>query len=183
MMYMAAMAPWFREIADRGADISECGTYRYRLWRYLGPQERVATFIMLNPSTADAVADDPTIRRCAGFARAWDCGRLVVVNLFALRATNPSDMKKHASPIGADNDQHIIATAKASKINGGKLVCAWGAHGSYNGRDRKVLALLKEIGVTPQCLGTTKNGMPKHPLYLAANSALAKYSPRNGEQT
>lgn len=178
MRYMAAMAPWFREVADRGATLSECNTYRYHLWRYVGPQERVATFIMLNPSAADAVVDDPTIRRCMGFARTWDCGRLVVVNLFAFRSVSPAKMKRQSDPVGPENDEHIIRAAKAAALNDGKIVCAWGVHGKHQDRDKAVLAILNQIGVRPLCLAMSKDGMPKHPLYLPRTAEPVEYRAR-----
>lgn len=98
------------------AIISDCGTYRYLLTRATGvtlfeSQARTVNFIMLNPSTADATADDPTIRRCIRFAMAWDYERLVVTNLFAFRATDPGDLRFAKDPIGPENDRHIIEAA------------------------------------------------------------------------
>lgn len=122
---------------------------------------------MLNPSTADASNDDPTIRRCKGFAQAWACGRLVVVNLFAFRATKPADMKRADDPVGPDNDAHIARAALEVSRSGGHLVCAWGAHGKIKDRGRKVLAdLLAQDGAAPCSLDLTADGMPRHPLYL-----------------
>lgn len=88
------------ERLPRSAVLSDCKTYRYALWRQFGESERCAAFIMLNPSTADAETDDPTIRRCVDFAASWGCGRLLVLNLFAVRATSPKDMKAHTAPSG-----------------------------------------------------------------------------------
>ncbi len=116
---------------------------------------------MLNPSTADAERDDPTIRRCAGFARSWGFGGMTVVNLFALRATDPARLRRARDPVGRDNDRHIAAAASA-----GLVVVAWGVHGRLGERDRAVLALLS--GCRPGCLGTTRGGHPRHPLYLPA---------------
>lgn len=106
---------------SRGALISECGLYRYRLWRRwgIGPH---ATWIMLNPSTADADLDDPTIRRCIGFARAWGFSAIEVVNLFALRATNPRELGRSADPIGPDNDRHLSEAGRAAELR----IAAWG---------------------------------------------------------
>lgn len=120
---------------------------------------RVA-FIMLNPSTADAKEDDPTIRRCMGFARAWGYGGIDVVNLYAYRATNPKELKKAPSPIGPYNDNTVLAIARHAD----KIVCAWGAHGGRRGDS--ILRKLRHEGLTPMCLEKTKKGAPKHPLYL-----------------
>src|SRR4051812_49823510 len=88
---------------EDNAVISACGAYRYVLTRQVGGGVRRATFIMLNPSTADASNDDPTIRRCIGFAQRWGCGQLAVLNLFAYRATDPADLKRASEPVGPEN--------------------------------------------------------------------------------
>jgi len=119
-------------------------------------------FVMLNPSTADAEQDDPTIRRCAGFARAWGFGGMTVVNLFAFRATDPARLRRARDPVGRDNDHHIATAARGA----GMVVLAWGVHGALDGRDRVVAALLADV--RPRCLGTTRGGYPRHPLYLPA---------------
>lgn len=157
--------------SDRSAVISACGIYRYVLTRRVGPGEKTATFIMLNPSTADALIDDPTIRRCMGFARTWDCGRLVVLNLFAYRSPNPETMKRAADPVGPEN-RAWFEKMLASRGDG-PVVCGWGVHGSHQGQDQVVLGWLDELGVRPVALGVTKEGHPRHPLYLA-NSAEIK---------
>jgi hypothetical protein len=120
---------------------------------------------MLNPSTADAERDDPTIRRCGGFARAWGFGAMTVVNLFALRATDPARLRRARDPIGRDNDRHIAEAAAGADA----LVLAWGIHGALRDRDRAVLALLSEL--RPSCLGLTRGGHPRHPLYLPRAAA------------
>ncbi len=150
--------------------ISDCGKYRYSLSRTWG-EEKPAVFVMLNPSTADASADDPTIRRCIGFAKKWGCGGLIVVNLFAFRATNPKDMKAAYAPEGPYNKWHV----KNAAYNGSKVVCAWGTHGVYDDQGAVVLDWLREDGVTTLCLGTTKHGHPKHPLYLPNAAELQPY--------
>lgn len=148
---------------DRGADISSCGRYRYRLWRRWDDRPSV-NFVMLNPSTADATLDDPTIRRCVGFARTWGYGGIVVTNLYAFRATCPRDLWGAADPVGPGNDEAIRTAAVAA----GLLVCAWGNHGSVDGRAAAVLDWLRRIGVTPHALKVTGAGQPAHPLYLPA---------------
>lgn len=137
------------------------GRYRYRLDRRWGPGPRVA-FVMLNPSTANAARDDPTIRRCVGFARAWGFGSLEVVNLFAFRATEPRELTRAADPVGPENDRHVArACARADLI-----VVAWG--GAALARAREPLTHLRRKPV--YCLGRTRAGAPQHPLYLRAST-------------
>lgn len=149
-----------------GAVISECQHYRYALRRDWDSSRWPLTVIMLNPSTADASLDDPTIRRCIGFARAYLYGGLRVLNLFAFRATDPAVMKATADPVGPDNDRHIRAALADAKHTGADVVAAWGVHGVHMGRDAEVKAMAKAAGVTLTCLGTTKEGHPRHPLYV-----------------
>lgn len=151
------------------AEISECGTYRYVLRRDIGQPSRwvkPCLFIMLNPSTADEVQDDPTIRRCIGFAEREGCTSLTVVNLFALRATDPRELKKHADPIGPLNDQRIEEMIDEHSL--GIVVAAWGAHPMAKKRGMNVRAKFGPF----KCLGITKDGQPKHPLYLKADERL-----------
>ena len=138
--------------------LSPCRTYRYALWREWIGGEGYAMFVGLNPSTADEVQDDPTIRRCIAFAKAWGYSGLCMTNLFAFRATDPRDMKIAADPVGPDNDAHLLALS----ADAGVIVAAWGVHGSYKGRASAVCKLLPSL----HCLGLTKEGHPKHPLYL-----------------
>ncbi len=121
---------------------------------------------MLNPSTADAAADDPTIRRCIGFARAWGFGALEVVNLFAYRATRPADLFAADDPVGPRNDRFVRAAARSAAM----VVAAWGVHGTRRGRDADVLATLRILG-SVHCLGTTKRGQPRHPLFVRGETA------------
>lgn len=147
------------------AVLSEDGAYRYRLSRVWAEGSR-CTFIMLNPSTADAQIDDATIRRCIGYAKTWGHGALDVVNLFALRSTDPEGLYGHADPIGPENDQHLIDVARAATT----IVVAWGAHGGHLGRDVAVLDLLRRYAsVAPMALAFTADGKPRHPLYLRAD--------------
>lgn len=143
-----------------GADISECGLYRYRLWRRWKRGDSVL-WIMLNPSTADAEQDDPTIRRCISFAESWGCGGIEVVNLFALRATDPKELKAAEDPIGPQNDDILLSRAEAKHRY---VIAAWGAHGKLFEREKQVVELL--AGMDLYCLGLTKAGYPRHPLYL-----------------
>jgi hypothetical protein len=162
------------------AVLSPCGKYRYRLSRRWG-SEGPCLFIMLNPSTADASLDDPTIRRCIGFAKSWGHGELVVVNLFAVRATNPKDMFSADDPVGPDNMRHIKEAADyvvkgVYPEKGGPIICAWGANGSYMGQAETVLGWLKAVYVRPMCLTATKTGQPGHPLYLPKHYEPQVYS-------
>lgn len=135
--------------------------HRYTLPRTIGSGDRTVAFIMLNPSTADETQDDPTIRRCIGFARAWDFDRLIVGNLFAFRATDPREMKSAADPIGPDNDRWLLEIVKAADL----VVCAWGQHGHYLERAAMVSWMLRKR--TPlHAIELAKDTTPKHPLYL-----------------
>ena len=162
---------------EQNAVISDCGRYRYRLTRDLSPNPRTATFILLNPSTADATNDDPTIRRCIGFARQWGCGRLAVLNLFAFRATDPSEMKRAEDPVGPENRAWFERTL-IDDLSIGPVVCGWGVHGDLRDQDRVVLGWLEVFGIQPLALGTTKDGHPRHPLYLPAGARLVPFSGR-----
>jgi hypothetical protein len=139
---------------------SPCRTYRYTLWRQLDASRAgFALFIGLNPSTADEQTDDPTIRRCKDFARRWGFGAVCVANLFAFRATRPADLKAAPAPVGPDNDRWLVRLARTADL----VIAAWGMHGSFAGRDLKVAGLLDNPLV---CLGLTRGGHPRHPLYL-----------------
>jgi hypothetical protein len=147
-----------------GAVFSPDRVYRYTLTRTWDSGPTVA-FIGLNPSTADETVDDPTIRRCIGFAKRWGYGTLVMLNLFAFRATDPRVMRAAGDPIGPENNAYIQAVAAEA----GDVVAAWGVHGSYLGRDRAVRDLLFW---RPSALGLTKDGHPRHPLYVRADATL-----------
>lgn len=150
----------------RAAIISTCGRYRYGLARWWGsPLGRRVLFVMLNPSTADAEQDDPTIRRCIAFAHAWGMEVMEVVNMYALRATNPLELLAANDPVGPQNDSYI----KDAAMHASQVVCAWGAHRVVTPeRTKKVLEILRGCGKEPLCLRQTKSGAPSHPLYLPA---------------
>ena len=161
------MADLFGGEVRKAATLSPCGVYRFELSRTWDDSLRPALFVMLNPSTADAERDDPTIRRCVRFARDWGFGGVVVVNLFALRAKDPRELYKHADPVGPDNDLAILAASDRCGVR----VCAWGAHGSLHDRGRHIKSLLRVTDPRPVChLGLTADGHPKHPLYLKATT-------------
>src|SRR5262249_9470711 len=157
------------------AILSPCGKYRYLLTREMGPEEKVATFIMLNPSTADATTDDQTIRKCIGLAKKWRCGKLDVVNLFALRSTDPKALRQADDPIGPENMRWIACALKISK---GPIVCAWGTHGAYLDQDLAVLELLDHWKISRLALGVTKDGHPRHPLYVPYAAPLLPFKRR-----
>lgn len=145
------------------AKFSPSGAFRYWLDRRWDTSLPMCCWIMLNPSTANAIEDDPTVRRCQGYARTWGYGGLTVVNLFALCATDPAGLRVGATvadPVGPRNDEHILMLARIAKLT----VCAWGVHGAYLGRGEAVRHLL--AGIPLHVLGLTAGGHPKHPLYL-----------------
>lgn len=149
------------------AIISACGTYRYTLHRKTRCVLRwnhPALFIMLNPSTADAELDDPTIRRCISFAESFQCNSLTVVNLFALRSTDPKLLGTHPDPVGPENDKHI--EEQVIKHRSGLIIAAWGANGFAAKRAKEVKLKFGPF----DCLGTTKDGSPRHPLYLSKDT-------------
>lgn len=149
------------------AVIDPSGRYRYYLSRKWRNDDKQVCFVMLNPSTADAFQDDPTIRRCIGFAQFWGFGSMVVVNLFAWRSTSPTDLKRASDPFGLLLMHYIKAAVQQSKMT----VAAWGTHGGYLGQDRQVFPYLRN----PVCLGVTKGGYPKHPLYVSGDTELIPY--------
>ena len=146
---------------DTGATLDPTRTYRYSLWRVWDATAPRTCFCMLNPSTADATTDDPTIRRCIGFAKTWGFGSVEIVNLFAYRATRPADLRTAPNPIGPQNDSAIMSAA----CRAGRFIAAWGNHGSLLNRATEVIELL--TGTPLLCLGTNNSGHPKHPLYVA----------------
>ncbi|CDY79414.1 hypothetical protein BGLT_02195 [Caballeronia glathei] len=129
-----------------------------------------AMFLMLNPSTADATLDDPTIRRCRSFAAAWGMDGITVANLYALRSTDPAGLWLHADPIGPENDDHLYELA----VTHGRVVCAWGANARAD-RVAAVVHLLRHAGAQLTCLGTTKSGAPRHPLYVRGDQPLMEF--------
>lgn len=149
--------------------------YRYVLKRQWGSsQDNFINFILLNPSTADENIDDPTIRACIAFAQNWRYDGMWVTNLFALRATKPSVLKKAKDPMGELNDFYIKKYAKRSKT----VVFAWGNHGNFLDRSKQVQHLLSHI-TKPNCLQILKNGNPKHPLYVNRNTKMMRFNLRS----
>lgn len=156
------------------AVISKCGQYRYMLTRPagVGTWRAPAMFIMLNPSTADASLDDPTIRRCRSFAQEWKCSGIIVVNLYALRSTDPSGLWSHSDPVGPENDAWLVEATKGTT----EVVCAWGANAKPE-RVATVAKLLTRAAGQLRCLGTTKHGAPRHPLYVKGDTQLIDWTP------
>ena len=151
------------------ATISDCGLFRYDLVRTWAKDLPTVTFIMLNPSTADGRVDDPTIRRCVGFAKRWKCGTLRVANLFALRSTSPGALYESNDPIGPKNDEAILAAARAAT---NVTIAAWGVHGVHLDRGDEVRRLLRSWKIRLYHLGlSVTTGQPRHPLYLNGETA------------
>lgn len=155
------------------AVISECGTYRYLLTRpseLAHPDRSTVLFLMLNPSTADASLDDPTIRRCRSFARTWGAAGITVANLYALRATEPAALWLHDHPTGPENDMWLWKLAREYR----EVICAWGV----NAKPNRVLAAMRVFeaaGAKLWCLGTTKDGHPRHPLYVPGDQPMVPW--------
>jgi hypothetical protein len=147
--------------AESRAVYSDCERFRYRLERVWGPGRRLL-FVMLNPSTATEVQNDPTVERCERRARALGAGGFAVANIFGFRATDPRVMRAAVDPVGPENDAAILALAGAAD----QVLCAWGVHGAHLGRGAAVEALLRGQGMHLFHLGLTQAGAPKHPLYI-----------------
>lgn len=158
---------------ERTAVLSDDGTYRYVLSRRWGPGPG-AVFVMLNPSTADATVDDPTIRRCIGFARAWGLKALLVVNLYALRSPDPALLWTAPDAVGPDNDHWLKRELVLADHIGSPVIAAWGAHARAD-RVRAVMALPGADRF--QCLARNKDGSPKHPLYQPADTIPTPWRP------
>lgn len=156
----------------QGATFDPTYTYRYNLWRQWDEQRPWVGFVMLNPSRADAVVDDPTIRRCLGFAQAWGYGGLEVVNLFAYRTASPTELRRVSDPIGAENDRYL--TSLVQRVD--RILLAWGNWGTLYQRDRAVIQLLG-MSKPLNCLGLTQTGQPRHPLYLRRGELPQPYKP------
>ena len=148
----------------KNASISDCGKYRYSLTRIWDDSKPNVLFIMLNPSTADAMKDDPTIRRCIGYAQSWGYGGLIVCNLFAYRSTNPLELLKVDNPQGDENIRNIEYYARISE----KIICAWGNEPILKKipNQQHIVEFLYQQKSKVHYLELSKNGTPKHPLYL-----------------
>lgn len=159
----------------RGAVFDPTLRYRYLLTRrWDAPSAALASFILLNPSTADEHRDDPTIRRCIRFAQSWGFGGLDILNLYAFRATRPADLFAQPEPVGRDTDRWIARSCRGADL----VVLGWGAHAARGDRARRVLTLIAPLHPRPRCLGTTAQGHPRHPLYLRASTPCVPFTPR-----
>lgn len=168
-----------------GATMSDDGVYRYELRRSwpLGVQ-RTVVWVMLNPSTADAIVDDPTIRRVIAISKHLtkgiapiDCSDLVVVNLFAFRATAPAElvraMRHGADVIGPDNDRYLAHWLGAEEMT---VIAAWGAQAGRSALSLRAEQVARMRGSAWWCLDTTREGHPRHPLYTPAGAALRRWN-------
>lgn len=162
---------------DKKALISDDGKYRHWLSRTWDETRSPIAFIMLNPSTADDKQDDPTIRRCVGFAKLWVHGSIVVVNLFDFRSHSPVALKQAFNPCSKNNNAHILERCRFVADNKGKVVAAWGLHGSYKNRDREVAEMLARNHIplwALQLIGSDRN-TPGHPLFIPYEQHLKRW--------
>jgi len=146
------------------ATFDDTRTYRYTLGRRWAKGGRRVCFCLLNPSTADEKVLDPTLTRCFGYAKRWGFNAMDVTNVFGLRSTDPKGLREVEDPVGPGNDAAIVKLARRADL----VVVGWGTHGRLHGRHERVLDLLNPA-CEPMCLGVTKGGYPKHPLYLRAD--------------
>lgn len=165
------------------AIFSPCRQWRYTLYRdftvgqlFPAPNPRRVQFIGLNPSTADEVANDPTVRRCIAYAKDWGFQAMWMTNLFAYRATDPRVMKEQADPVGPDNFVYLCNVARFADM----VVCCWGAHGGLFQQSEHIQRILQGLGVQLHALNFTRAGEPGHPLYLSSRLLPKPYvhSPR-----
>ncbi len=168
----AVVLPLFAdEQPRRSAVISPCGKFRYTLTRTWNESAGIVNWCMCNPSDADAFIDDPTVRKDIAFTRMWGFGGMVITNGHAYRSPNPKMLPLQPDPVGPENDEHILREAARASI----IVVAWGVNGALNGRDRRVMELLRPTGTPIFCLRTTKDGHPEHPLYIPYSQPLQPY--------
>lgn len=175
----AKAEPFMRREAEFGRDAGDITAYRYSLLRcwheeWTEGEDPAMYWVMLNPSTADHQIDDPTIRRCMGFAKTCGFRAMYVVNLYGLRATRPVHLWEHSNPVGPENGRYLRAVLEASINVGGVVVAGWGT----NARPEDVETfeqVVDAVGASVWCLGNNGDGSPKHPLYLAADTALKRW--------
>jgi hypothetical protein len=158
---------------ERDAVISDCGRYRYLLRRTWNHDRPRALFIMLNPSTADAEIDDPTIKSCIRLSKGLGYGSLEVVNIFGWRAADPDELPKQADPIGPMNERIVAAAIMRCDV----VICAWGANAMAQRKANFLCNLIRSYRPAVYCLGTTKSGSPKHPLYIKSGTPLMMFRP------
>lgn len=176
-MMPALVKRWrFQELTgESSARFSPCEGYRYELARTWDVSKPRLTFVGLNPSTADAFQDDPTIRRIIGFARSWGCGALRMFNAFALRSTDPKGLLDVDDPIGPENDSALREDFESARARNERVVLGWGNPGILDMRGAIVAGWAIAYHGEPECFGLTQNGQPKHPLYLPGTSKPVLY--------
>ena len=152
------------------AEFSKDKRYRYSLSRIWDQSKPGVQFVLLNPSTADEKDDDPTVRRCVGFAKRWGYGFLEIRNIFSLRCTNPINLRCAARPIGENKIEDILTSLSVFSFD--KIVFGWGVHGKLMNRGQNVINSTTKRGMPIYCFGFTKNEQPKHPLYLRNSAPL-----------
>ena len=159
------------------ACLSEDGTHRYQLERIWDEAKPIVMFVMLNPSTADWKENDPTIRRCLGFAKRWGFGGLLVGNLFSFRSTNPKELLEQEKLIIWMNIQHLKEMSERSKL----IVYAWGNSSIVKKLEKRFpdYKPLSEIVGEPHYIELCQDGTPKHPLYLRSDLSHHKYEVKN----
>ncbi|WP_354677475.1 DUF1643 domain-containing protein [Cupriavidus plantarum] len=162
---------------EAGCVLSDCEQYRYRLWRRWNREQPALGSLMLNPSTADHLVNDPTITRCMQRALAGKYGGLEVVNLFALRSTDPDGLLSHTAPLGDRPDRNEAAIMDALD-RCAIMICAWGTHKAAAARATEVLRIVRMCGAGSRLyhLGLNKDGSPKHPLYIAASKRPERFT-------
>lgn len=159
----------------KSAIISPCGLYRYRLSRRWAEAGLALPIIMLNPSTADAELDDPTIRRCLGFANREGFMGIEVYNLFAFRSPSPRSLLDADDPVGPVNDSYLESMMASAKRDSLPILCGWGANGDLSMRGHIVKRMAEEANASLSCLGQTRSGHPKHPLYIRADQPFVEF--------
>jgi hypothetical protein len=156
------------------AVISPCGRYRYRLERIWDETRPLLVFVMLNPSTADAKLDDPTVRRCVAFAMREGYGGILIVNLYALRTPSPAELWKAEDRLGGpDAERALVLASEYAREHDAPIVCAWGA--GSKGRGVFTVEMMRTRGARLACLGKTQDGSPRHPLYVRADQPLEPF--------
>jgi len=163
---------------------SPCESYRYLLTRTWAPESARALFVMLNPSTATEMQNDPTVERCERRARTLGFGAFRVTNIFGWRATDPKVLRQVPDPVGPGNDAAIArsATEWVRQGTADRIICAWGTHGTYLDRGEQVALLLSESGQPLHHLGLTREGHPRHPLYVGYAVQPAIWTDPRGSQ-
>ncbi len=169
------MSTLFEGLEESSAELSPCGIYRYTLTREW-EDGRCVAWLMFNPSTADATEDDATIRKCIGFSKRWGYGRMIVVNLYAVRSRDPKAVARTVDPVGPLNNYWTREAIGESR----ELICAWGCAQHMPGignRINEVMAIAREEKVATLCLGQRRDSHPRHPLMLPYATERESYTP------